>query len=316
MQTDLALRHARHLHGALMGIIFAFTWVICLGPATVAQAGPKPPVDFSQYDTPLAEQITNHIKEKIAARLGEGKNPRDRYFIIPFAYENRGNDPEFSHSFITVVRVLADKKQPRQGLGFRTGTYKNREYEAYNISWLPEDFTANPKPCVFSGFGSRLFPSLNRCPTSPGKNFNLETTLQFGANAGNAICMWGPYEVRKEAFEVGVNRKKLLDGGTIAYRADDRLTRKKGTAINCFHAMAGLDELYPNGGIFGTGFKMWGINGTTRVLIEYKNQAKIKGLLLEPVDVKKDRIGFVHASSPEARRIYNPFKNKAFAYRK
>ena len=38
---------------------------------------------------------------------------RDRYFIIPFAYENDGNDPEFSHSFISVIRVFADDKQPR-----------------------------------------------------------------------------------------------------------------------------------------------------------------------------------------------------------
>jgi hypothetical protein len=69
--------------------------------------------------------------------------------------------------------------------------------------------------------------------------------------------MWGPYEVRKEAFDLGVKRMRLLDGGTIRYRADDRLYRKNRIAINCFHAMAGLEELYANGGLFGTGFKMW-----------------------------------------------------------
>ena len=77
--------------------------------------------------------------------------------------------------------------------------------------------------------------------------------------------------------------------------------------------MAGLDELYPNGGLFGIGFKMWGLNGTARVLIEYTRKATYKKLLLDPVDVKKDRYGFVYASPGSRRRPYNPSRN-AFAY--
>ena len=89
----------------------------------------------------------------------------------------------------------------------------------------------------------------------------------------NAVAMWGPYEIKKAAFDLAVKRKRLLDGGTIKYRADDRLYRKDKVAISCFHAMAGLDELFPNGGLFGTGFMMWGFNGTARVLIEYTEKA-------------------------------------------
>jgi hypothetical protein len=127
--------------------------------------------------------------------------------------------------------------------------------------------------------------------------------------------MWGPYEIRKEAFDRAVARLRLLEGGTIKYRADDRLTRKDRSAINCFHATANLYELYPNGGIFGTGFNMWGVNGTTRVLIEYTKKASNRGLLLEPVDPKADRFGFVYAPTRSSRGIYNPFP-KAFAYRR
>ncbi|MBA3609604.1 MAG: hypothetical protein H0W43_14045, partial [Chthoniobacterales bacterium] len=58
-------------------------------------------VDFSNYDLPLYGQIVERIKAKVLDRLGEGPNMRDRYFIIPFAYQNRGNDPAFSHSFIS-----------------------------------------------------------------------------------------------------------------------------------------------------------------------------------------------------------------------
>jgi hypothetical protein len=291
-------------------------WVVFLGLSLVAHAGlRKPDIDYSNYDVPLQQQIVNHIKARVSARLGEGKNTRDRYFIIPFAYENAGNDPEYSHSFMTVIRVFADGKQPRLTQGLKLRKYKNREFEAFTISWLPHDFMANPNLCVFEGVGSRMFASRNACPISVGRNHKLDQTIKLGVNAKNAVGMWGPYEISKEGFDLGVKRMRLLDNGTIRYRADDRLYRKNRTAINCFHAMAGLTVLYPNGGLFGTGFKMWGINGTARVLIEYKNQATIKHLLLEPVDVKRDLYGFVYVPTRNGRGVYNPFQN-ASAYRR
>jgi hypothetical protein len=290
--------------------------VLVLSLSFVAEAGlfQKDP-DFSNYDVPLYKQIANHIKAKVLARLGGGRNTRDRYFIIPFAYENKGNDPRFSHSFMAVIRVLADGKQNKLTPDLQKRTYKNREFEAFTISWLPHDFSTNPNLCVFEGFGSRIFPKLNDCPLSDGRDFKLDETIKLAVNAKNAVCMWGPYEISKEGFELGVKRLRLLDGGTIRYRADDRLYRKDQVAINCFHAMSGLAELYPNGGIFGTGFKMWGINGTARVLIEYKAKARNKNLLLEPVNEKKDRYGFVYAPMRNSHDVYNPFKS-ASAYRK
>ena len=295
--------------------MFLRTFVILLTLSLVAHAGwLKPDVDFSNYDVPLYEQIINRIKAKISNRLGEGTNTHDRYFIIPFAYENDGNDPEFSHSFMSVIRVFADDKQPRLTPGLTRGRYKNREFETFTISWLPRDFMANPDLCVFKGSGARLFAKANECPVSPGRNFTLEETIKLGANEKNAVAMWGPYEFDKKGFDLVVERKRLLDTGTIKYRADDRLYRKDRVAINCFHAIAGLNELFPNGGIFGTGFKMWGLNGTARVLIEYNEKAKIKGVLLEPMDVKKDCYGFVYAPTRNSRGLYNPVRN-ASAYR-
>jgi hypothetical protein len=273
----------------------------------------KADVDFSNYDVPLYQQIVNRIKAKGAPRLGEGKNRQDRYFIVAFAYQNKRNSPEFSHSFISVIRLLAEGKKPGLRSGFRRGRFKGRDFEAFTISWLPHDFDTNPHLCVFDGFGSRVDPKKNKCPISVGRNFRLDETLKLAANVKNAVGMWGPYEIKKEAFDLGVRRKQLLDGGTIRYRADDRLYRKDRIAINCFHAMAGLDELYPNGGLFGTGFKMWGLNGTRRVLIEYTKKVKNKHLLLDPVDIKKDLYGFVYAPERNSRGLYNPFPN-ASAY--
>ncbi|HEY2712955.1 MAG TPA: hypothetical protein VGI60_10600 [Chthoniobacterales bacterium] len=272
-------------------------------------------VDFSNYDVPLYTQIVNRVKAKVSARLGEGRNTHDRYFIIPFAYQNDDNDPEFSHSFISVIRVLSDDKQSRLTPGLEKRRYKNRNFEAFTISWLPRDFMSNPHLCVFDGVGSRVIPQMNDCPLSPGKSFSLEETIHLAAREKVAVAMWGPYEIDKQAFDLAVGRKRLLDGGKIKYRADDRLYRKDQVAINCFHAMAGLDRIFPNGGLFGTGFKMWGFNGTARVLIEYNERAREKGLLLEPMDIKGDRYGFVFAPTRNGRVPYNPIKN-ASAYRR
>jgi len=212
--------------------------------------------------------------------------------------------------------VFADNKEPKwTGGGLRKGKYKNRQFEAFTISWLPRDFISHPNLCVFDGVGSRISPERNTCPISPGRNFSLEETIELAVHAKTAVAMWGPYEIAKVGFDLGVNRKRLLDQGTIKYRADDRLYRKDRIAINCFHAMAGLEELYPNGGLFGTGFMMWGFNGTARVLIEYTQKASNQGILLEPVDVKNDRYGFVYAPTRNGRVPYDPIKN-ASAYRR
>jgi hypothetical protein len=273
----------------------------------------KPDVDYSNYQTPLLLQMVNRIKAKIADRLGPGENRRDRYFIIPFAYQNFGNSPNFSHSFISVVRVFADQKQPKYTPGLRRASYRNRNFEAFTISWLPRDFDKNPNLCVFDGTGSRINANLNKCRPVVGRSFTLPETLKLAANEKVAVGMWGPYEIRKEAFDLAVKRKRLLDGGSIKYIADDRLYRKNRVAINCFHAMAGLEELYPNGGFLGTGWRMWGIDGTARVLIEYTKAEHNRGALLEPVDYKKDLYGFVYAPAAKSRDVYNPFRH-ASAY--
>jgi hypothetical protein len=297
--------------------LFARCAAMCallFSPCLAVQGGLlKPDVDFSNYNVPLEVQIINRIKAKGAPRLGQGKDTRDRYFIVPFAYQDRAHTPELSHSFISVIHLLPEGKKLGPRSGFREGKFKGRDFEAFTISWVPHDFDTNPHLCVFDGFGSRLFPKLNQCPISTGKNFTLAQTLKLALYHKNAVAMWGPYEVRKEAFDLGVKRMRLLDGGTIRYRADDRLYRKDRIAINCFHAMAGLEELYPNGGLFGSGFKMWGIDGTKRVLIEYTKKIQDKGLLLDPVNIDKDLYGFVYAPDRNSRGLYNPFTN-ASAY--
>jgi hypothetical protein len=70
------------------------TFVFLLALPIVAQAGAPPQgVNFSNYDVPLYTQIVDRIKDRVSARLGEGKNMRDRYFIMPFAYQEPRESP-------------------------------------------------------------------------------------------------------------------------------------------------------------------------------------------------------------------------------
>jgi hypothetical protein len=275
----------------------------------------KREADFTHYDEPLYEQMLDRIEAKVMARLGEGTNTRDRYFIIPYAYQNKGNNPAFSHSFLSVIRVYADGTAPQRTPGLKTGERKGRDFEAFTISWLPADFAENPHLCVFDGFGSMIVPGWNDCPAVPGKSFDLPSTLKLAVDAKVAVAIWGPYEISEPGFDLGVKRLRLLEQGEIKYRADDRGYRQRKEAINCFHAMAGLEELFPAGGFLDTGFKMWGLEGTKQVLREYTTAARAKGLLLEPVDIDKDVIGFVYAPEHSSDGVYNPFYG-ASAYRK
>src|SRR3954463_11096193 len=169
---------------------FRIFLLLLVFPCAAQAAGPfQRDVDFSKYNVPLYAQLVDRIKAKIAPRLGDEPLTADRYFIIPFAYEDRGNHPEFSHSFITVIRVFADTKPAKLTPGLPTRTYKNWDFEAFTISWLPADFMTNPHLCVFDGTGSKIFPTSNKCPVLPGRNFNLADTLKLAADAKNAVAM-------------------------------------------------------------------------------------------------------------------------------
>jgi hypothetical protein len=140
--------------------------------------------------------------------------------------------------------MLTGSKQPGLTSRFRRARFKKRDFEAFTISWMPHDFDTNPHLRVFEGVGSLVVPQMNKCPVFVGKNFRLDQTLKLALNVKNAVGMWGPYEIKKEAFDLAVKRKQLLDRGTIGFRADDRLYHKDRVAINCFHAMPGPVEPY------------------------------------------------------------------------
>src|SRR5258705_11445741 len=97
------------------------------GCATPTGTG-KRDADFTHYDEPLYEQMTGRIKAKVMARLGEGTNNHDRYFIIPYAYQDKRHDPAFSQSFLSVIRVYADGTSPEPPSEFKHLEYSGRAF--------------------------------------------------------------------------------------------------------------------------------------------------------------------------------------------
>ena len=86
---------------------------------------------------------------------------------------------------------------------------------------------------------------------------------------------------------------------------------------NNFELIVGLEELYPNGGFLGTGFRMWGINGTARVLSEYTKAVRNRALILKRWILKE-----ISTDACMRRRgiaagftIPNPFRNASAYYR-
>src|ERR1051325_5633107 len=87
----------------------------------------KHEVDYSYYDVPLYDQIVDRIKANIAPRLGKGPLKHDRYFMIPFAYQDKGNHPEFSPFFFSVIRGFPTHKEPKLAPRLPPPKYKGWE---------------------------------------------------------------------------------------------------------------------------------------------------------------------------------------------
>src|SRR4051812_20847882 len=149
--------------GAMMRIpLIAFLIL----PALVAQAGD---VDFANYDKPLYAQIVGRIKAKVQTRLGEGKVTKDRYFIIPFAYQNEDNNPEFSHSFLSVIRVFANNKPTKVTPGLMRGIGKGPRFELFTLAGCRLVLLAIRNSVSSTARGPRFFPIRINAHYLPGR---------------------------------------------------------------------------------------------------------------------------------------------------
>ncbi len=94
--------------------LFAAGILLLASCATEPIGTGKSEADYSNYDEPLHDQVVDHIEAKVMPAW-EGRNDHDRYFIIPFAYQNSRNDPAFSHSFLSVRSSFGGRaRQPSE----------------------------------------------------------------------------------------------------------------------------------------------------------------------------------------------------------
>lgn len=304
-------------------VIFTF---IVLG-VTSAQLG-SADLSFTNYDEPLYEQIKSRIKEKIITIVGKGSVKKDRYFLVSFSYQDADNTAKESHTFATLLRMRSKATDSSLNDGY---VDEDRRIQAFTISWLPKRFKYNDRSlCVFKGFGSHVFPRLNQCRPETGYNFTLKETLEFAMrpeideqdSRGNIqpftrlVGMWGPFEINEKFYKKGVERKKYLESGISKYIADDRLYRKSYAAFNCYHATTDLQVGFSEGGFLGTGFKMWGLNGSRHNLKEYL--AKVSEWFVHPMSkhqIDEKLFGYVYSEKLKTENVQAPFVNAAAFYK-
>ena len=126
-----------------------------------------------------------------------------RYFIIRFRLRKQRERP----GIFALIHVghprFGDSRQPKTTAGLQARKFKNHEFEAFTISWLPHDFLQIPT----SAFLRDLAPCLSHRGTSArcrwGKTSRLpEYDRRLAVHDKVAVCVWGPYEIHPEAFDL------------------------------------------------------------------------------------------------------------------
>jgi hypothetical protein len=163
----------------------------------------------------------------------------EAYFVVMFAAQRTPNEPEYSHSFATFVRVTWPDYCP---------TPTNYNYESHTISWMPV---------------SRDVQVLNLHPEC-GCNFDLHTTILTYVHNRSRVSMWGPYQIAPELYHSALKEIAYLDSGKVLYKAMSG-HRINANVCNCSHAlMAAVDG--PKMTIASPG---WG-DKASRFILEHK----------------------------------------------
>lgn len=136
----------------------------------------------------------------------------DSYYVLIFSWQRGTTHVRCTHTFATFVKVTAD--------GSSNGSCL---LEAHTISWLPEKMDVHPW----------------RLLCQRGRNFDLETSLDYAFSHQNQVCLWGPFQVRRELYELGMKQIVRLEQGTLQYKTIDT-GYPCSLASNCIHAVTDL----------------------------------------------------------------------------
>jgi hypothetical protein len=138
----------------------------------------------------------------------------ERYYAILFGSESSPKRLQFTHTWITYVKVVGEGPDPA---GY--------QLNYHTISWLP----ATLKVRVFA-----LRPE-------PGVNLDLYATLNYVLGNGELVDVWAPMRITRELYERSVVQVHRLNGGGVRYQAIDP---PNDDVYDCIHANTALDPLF------------------------------------------------------------------------
>jgi hypothetical protein len=141
-----------------------------------------------------------------AEPLEESRQGEPEYYLCVFAFETVPRRAKDSHTFATFIKS------------------DGGSVEAHTISWLPKSKDIE----------------VGRTQSEPGVNLDLPQTLRFARDLNADVYQWGPYRIRPELYERGLQQIERLNSARIQYKAIDGAWRPD-VASNCFHAVSDVD---------------------------------------------------------------------------
>jgi hypothetical protein len=136
----------------------------------------------------------------------------EHFYLLMFGAQQVPNNPNYSHSFATFVRVLDCPGGAAQ-------------MESHTISWLPQSLKVRTSALC----------------AEPGANFPLHFTLRYALDSGERVSLWGPYEIDPTLYDRALRKIGLLESGQVRYKANDA-GHSPEYVSNCIHAISTLSE--------------------------------------------------------------------------
>src|SRR5262245_42115176 len=122
---------------------------------------------------------------------GTAGHADEKAYLIVFASQRENRKlPRFAHTFATFVQIGKAGGKER--------------IETQTISWLPQSMKIAPK----------LRPEA-------GRNVSLPETLKWVEAQGERVIAWGPFQVKKELYDLAQAQVQRLEKGGIGYRMID-----------------------------------------------------------------------------------------------
>ena len=142
----------------------------------------------------------------------------DRYFVLIFGAQPTPKIIKDSHTWATFVRVVGEGTDPSSFQVF-----------AHTISFVP----ASLKVRTFA------------LDAESGLNLDLEATLSYARTRNAGVTVWGPFNIRTEAYQRSLEVWSLVNSGAVEYRAIDTL--KNQFISDCIHAVTAVDPTFGRG---------------------------------------------------------------------